>query len=263
MEPTVHDTHLDQPVHPGILKQVVNVGFAYACAYTCHHFVIQAVLETLHGFAEDIVAAPTLIADDLCPLDTDQRSDVAELPEAFCHLVCNKMSVGENLEVCVWMGRQDIEQLFVHEWLATQDAKECISHLLGFGQRFVHGSKVDFGLLPSHVDPTSLASKVAGVDDGDVQKRREKFPAFQPSFMLLYASKSAKTREIRKLPKEAFVGFEQQSLGEPKIHAHTFLGGGMEPVREMKPINPACVPLESPNSTLVYQEKDSFWSCSG
>ena len=36
-----------------------------------------------------------------------------------------------------------------------------------------HKSKIDLCLLPCDIDPTSLTAKIAGVDDGDVEKGRK------------------------------------------------------------------------------------------
>ena len=179
VEPAVHDPHLHQSIHPSILQQVIDIGFADAGADTCHHLVVQTILKAFHRLTEDIIATTALIADDLRPFDTDQWGYVPQLPQSFCDFVGDEVAVGENLEVRVRMSRQNVEQFFMHEGLATQDTKEGVPHLLGFGQRFIHGCEVDFGLLACNVNPTALATKIASVDNGDVQKRREELPAFQ------------------------------------------------------------------------------------
>jgi hypothetical protein len=215
VEPAVHDPHLYQSIHPSILQQVIDIGFADTGAYTGHHLVVQTILKAFHRLAENIIATTALIADDLGSFDTDQRGHVPQLPQSFCDFVGDEVAVGENLKIGVRVSRQNVEKFFVHEGLATQDTEEGVPHLLGFGQRLVHGCEVDFGLLACNVNPTALATKIASVDNGDVQKRREELPAFQSCFMLLYAPQSAKARQVGELPKETLIRFEQQTLGEP------------------------------------------------
>ncbi len=41
VKPTVQDPHLDQAIHPGIIKQVINVRTADTRADPRHHFIVQ------------------------------------------------------------------------------------------------------------------------------------------------------------------------------------------------------------------------------
>ena len=67
-------------------------------------------------------AAP-LIADDLRALDADERRDVSEPCQCFGDLVGDELAVREHLEITVRMRGEQIEQLWVHEWLAAQDSE--------------------------------------------------------------------------------------------------------------------------------------------
>ena len=165
MEPTVHHPHLDQSIDPSVVQGVVNIALANARANTGHDFVVEAILKPFHRLAQYAVAPSTRVAHDLRTLDADQRRHVAELPQSFGHFVGDKVTVGEDLEIRIGMCGQNIEQLFVHERFATEDAEERIAHRFCLCQRLVHGGKVDFGLLGSHIDPATLASQIACVDN--------------------------------------------------------------------------------------------------
>jgi hypothetical protein len=108
---------------------------------------------------------------------------------------------------------QNVQKLFVHKGLTTQNTKEGIAHRFGFGQCLVHGRKVDLHLLGSDIYPTTLASQIAGINDGDVQERRKKGSFLETRFVLLNTAQPLKASQIGKLPKQSFVCLQQQSLG--------------------------------------------------
>jgi hypothetical protein len=98
------------------------------------------------------------------------------------------------------MGCKNVEQLFMQKRLPTQDPEEGIAHRLRFVQGAVHGIEFDFGLLASHVDPAALTAKIAGVDDRQVKKGREKLPSLQSLLVSDHTPESSPASEITKLP---------------------------------------------------------------
>jgi hypothetical protein len=187
VKPTVHHTHVNQTIDPSVVEQIVDVRFANAGANACHDFVVQAILEALHRFAQNACSTSPLIANELGALHRDQWRYVAKLSQSLRDLVRNEVAVREYLEVRIGMGGEDIEQLFVQEWLASENTEERVPHRLGFVQGAVHGVQLDFCLLARDIDPTPLASQIAGVDDRQIKKRREKFASLQSTLVLDHA----------------------------------------------------------------------------
>jgi hypothetical protein len=77
VKPRIHHAHLDQPINPR-LGQEVNVGLAKAAANSREKLVGDAIANPLQRAAQDVLAAASLVADDLVALDADERRDVAE-----------------------------------------------------------------------------------------------------------------------------------------------------------------------------------------
>ena len=128
VEPGVQHTHFNESIEP-CFGQQVHVRLTEAGADPCDNPSIKAVLQPLHGAAVDLLFAAPLIADNFVSLNTDQRSDVAQLMYAAGDFRCNKVSVRKDLKIAVRMFSQDVEQLRMHERLATDDAEERIAHL--------------------------------------------------------------------------------------------------------------------------------------
>src|SRR5262249_33536070 len=154
-------------------QQVVDIRLAEARANAREDLVLEAVVNALHRLAENAVAAAALVAYDLVALDADERRGVAELPQPFRLLVGDEVAVGEDLEVAVGVGGEEIEELRVHERLAADDAEEDVAHRLGLGDEAVERVERDGLLLGRHVHPAALAAQVAAVDDRNVEKRRK------------------------------------------------------------------------------------------
>ena len=68
---------------------------------------------------------------------------------------------------------EEVEQLRVHERLAAEDAEEAVAVGLGVVDEPVQVVEVDLDLGLIDVDPAALAAQIAGVEDGDVEERRE------------------------------------------------------------------------------------------
>ena len=188
VKPTVHHPHRNQSVYPAIIEEIIDVRFADAGADTCHHVIVQAILEAFHCLAINAIATSSLVANDLGALDADQRCHVAQLAQSFGNFIGDKVSVGEDLKVSIGMSRENVEQFLVQERFTAENAKERVPHGFGFVESSVHRLKVDLRLLASDIDPTSLAAKIARIDDGDVKKGWKELPFFQTLLVLLDTS---------------------------------------------------------------------------
>src|SRR5262245_50471174 len=147
--------------------------------------MVEAVLNALHGLAENARPAAALVADDLIAFDANQRGHVAELAHPLRALVGDEMAIGEYLEVAIGMLGEHVEQMRVHERLAADDAEEDVAHRLGLDDELVHGVGLDDLLLGRHVYPAALTAQVAAVDDRDIKERREDLAPLQAPLVLL------------------------------------------------------------------------------
>ena len=130
--------------------------------------MIQAILEAAQAFAKDVLATAALIADEFAAFEADQRRHVAEAPQAGRHFRRDELAVRENLKVAAWMGREHIKQLGMHERFATEDSKKTVPVGLGVVNQTVHRRQVDALTGSLDIDPATLATQVATIDDRDV-----------------------------------------------------------------------------------------------
>ena len=65
VEPAIHHAHLDQPIDPRVIDQVIDVRFADTRANTDQQLVAQRRFQALHGLVQHAVATAPRIADDL------------------------------------------------------------------------------------------------------------------------------------------------------------------------------------------------------
>ena len=71
------------------------------------------------------------------------------------------------------MLREEIQQLRVHERLATEDAEEGISMFLGIQNGAVQRFQINSIARSLDIHPTTLAAEIAGVQNAQVKERRE------------------------------------------------------------------------------------------
>ena len=71
------------------------------------------------------------------------------------------------------MLREEIQQLRVHERLATKDAEEGVSMFLGIQNGAVQRFQVYGTARSLDIHPTTLAAQIARVQDTQVKERRE------------------------------------------------------------------------------------------
>jgi hypothetical protein len=90
----------------------------------------------------------------------------------------------------------------MEERLAAEDAKVAVAVTLGVVENAVHTLEVD--VLPGrlHVDPTSLATELATVDDRDEEEGREVLATRQPLLVQLDRAHSLVAEAVNKLAQE-------------------------------------------------------------
>ena len=173
MKPGVVHAHVDQPPEPLLGEHRVDVGAAEACGHAGDQFRLEADFEASERAVEHLTAATADVARRRVTLDAHQRRGVAESLEAAGDLGRDQLAVGEDLEVAVGVGGQQVEQPRVEEWLASEQPEEDVAVGLGIADdrvKFLEGHHRPRRL---HVDPAALTLEVAGVDDREMQKRRE------------------------------------------------------------------------------------------
>ena len=68
------------------------------------------------------------------------------------------------------------------------------------------------------IDPAALAAEVAGVDDRDVEERREELAALEPALVLVDGEHALEAHVPGELPEQALVGLEQHPASHAEIH---------------------------------------------
>jgi hypothetical protein len=93
----------------------------------------------------------------------------------------------------------------MHERLTTEDPKVAVAMLFGIIDDSVEILFADHLTRRSHIDPATLTSQLARIDDGDEQKRRKVNPLLETLFVLLYRPHPLESEVIGELPKQPFV----------------------------------------------------------
>src|SRR5207247_2011202 len=130
-------------------------------------------------FVKNILFATAFVADNFAPFDTDERSDIAKAAQFGRDFIRDELAIGEYLKIAVGVCGENLEQLRMHERLAAQNAEKgiacapfrIIDHVVECGEIDHLAGRLD-------IDPAALAAKVAAIDDGEIDKRREIFAAF-------------------------------------------------------------------------------------
>ncbi len=218
MVPAIHDPHVDEFVDPFFGEQVIDIGFTETGADACEQFVIEAVLNALHGFGVDIISTTALVADDFIAFDADQGSRISQLAKFFGNFIGNKLPIRENLKVAVGMTLENFEELGVHEGFAAKDPKEGVPHFFGFLNEPRHGFDVDFFLFGGDIDPAALAAQVATVNDRDIEEGREEFPPFEAFFVLVYGKGAFEAKVVSQFPDKSFIRLHQNAFSHFQVH---------------------------------------------
>ncbi len=106
----------------------------------------------------------------------------------------------------------------MHERLAADDAEEDVAHRLRFADQLVERFGLNDLLLGRDIDPAALAAQVAGIDDRDVEERREELAALEAGFVPLDGEHALQAHVPGELPEETFIGFEEQAFGQFRDH---------------------------------------------
>ncbi len=216
--PEVHHTHIDEPVHPFFAEQIFKVRLAQARRDAGQEFVIDAVLQALHRFAEDIFFTAPFVADDFGAFNADERGDVAHAPHLFGQFIGDQLAVGKNLEVAMGMLLQNIEQSLIHEGFAAEDAEETVAGFIGFAEQAIQIFGGNLFLFGGDVHPTALATEVAAIEHGDVEERGKVFTLFHPLLVFLNGPHAAPAEIVGELGHETFVRLKQNSFGHAQVH---------------------------------------------
>ena len=216
--PAIHHTHVDEFVDPFFGEQVIDIGFAETGADTCQQFVVQTVLDALHGFGIDVITSAAFVADDFVTFDADQGSRVAQLAKFFRNLIGNKLPIRKNLKVAVGMTFENFQELGMHERFPAENPEEGIPHFLRFLNEPGHGFDIDLFLLGSDINPAALATQVAAVDDRDIQERGEEFSPFEAFFVLVNRQGAFEAKVVSQFPDKSFVCLHENPFGHFQVH---------------------------------------------
>jgi len=217
--PHVEGAQFNQSIHPSFVDEIIEVRFADARANAGDYVVGCAVVKALHSFAQDLLAAAALVADNLGSLDTNQRSHIATFTQLGGDVAGNEMAIRKHLEVAIRMAAKDFQYVGVHEGFAADNAEEIIALLIGLADDARKGFDLDFFLLGRNIDPAALTTQVTTVDDRDVEKGRKEVAASESAFMLPDRPHPLKGKIVGELPEQASVGFGEESFGVAEVHS--------------------------------------------
>ena len=174
------------------------------------------------------VAAAAFVADDFGAFDAEERRDVAEARQLASDLVGDELSVREDLEVAVGMGREQVEQLRMEERLATQNAEVGVPVRLGVVDDPVQLLERHLLRGCGHVHPAPLAAQLTARDDRDEEERREVLPAPPPALVELDRANALDAEVVDELRHDLGSGFREHALRQGEQHAQTsvFAPGG-------------------------------------
>ena len=185
VKPGVVHAHVDQSPEPLLGEHRVDVGAAEARGHARDQPRLEAEFEATERPVEHLTAATADVACRRITLDAHQRRGVTESLEPAGDLGRDQLAVGEDLEVAVGVGGQQVEQPRVEERLAPEQPEEDVAVRLRIADDCVEFLEWHRRPRRLHVDPAALALEVAGVDDREMQKRRKDDPLPLPRLELL------------------------------------------------------------------------------
>lgn len=183
--PSVVHAAFNQGAEPIFRQAGIDIGLAETGRDACQHPIAQAGIQSAQRSGVNVLVAPAFVTDDRIAFDADERCDIAQLPHFSGHFIGDKLAIGENLKVAIWMFSEEIEQLRMHEWLASEHAKKGIAARLGLIDEAVQISQRQCDPRFIDIDPTPLAAEIAGVEDGDVEEGRKVLAGGHPFFKKL------------------------------------------------------------------------------
>ena len=157
------DPHADELLEPLLADQIV-VRFAHARGDPNNQLVLDGRLQSQQRLVVNILRSATLVADQIGPFDADQRRGIARLTQPTRNLVRDQLAIGEDLKVTILVCLDHIEQVRMHERLATENPKIAVPVLLRVGDDPVEIVFADHLPWRRDVNPASLASQLARID---------------------------------------------------------------------------------------------------
>ena len=170
------DAEADEVVEPGIVEELVDVRLAEARRHAGEEPGFEADLEATERAVEHLPIASADVAGGGVPLDAQKRRGIADPGEPAGDVGGDQLAVGEDLEVAVAMPLEEIEEPRMEERLATEKAEERVPVRFRVGDDPVELLRRHHRPRRLDVDPASLAAEVAGIDDREVEERREDDP---------------------------------------------------------------------------------------
>src|SRR5258708_7733396 len=105
----------------------------------------------------------------------------------------------------------------MHERLTTKQTEESVSMFLCIGNGPIERLQIDRVFL-SNIHPATLATEVAGVDDGDIEEWGEVFAPFDTALELLHRTHALKPKVPEKLPDAALVSGAERAKYQAREH---------------------------------------------
>ena len=218
MIPGIVHAAIDERAQPFFGQQVADVGLAEAGGDSSEQFVFDAVIESAQRAREHVLFSTAFVADDLGAFDAHQRRHIAELPQIFCDLFGDQLTIGKDLEEAIWMLREEVEQLRMHEGFTAKNAEEAVAVGLCLIHESIQLIEFNLHLWLVDIDPAALAAEIAGVQNRNVEKRREVLAALHPIFVQLHRARPFKSEIPRHLQQKAGIGGAQNTAAELKYH---------------------------------------------
>src|SRR5205814_199088 len=119
-----------------------EVRLAQAGTHAGEDLVFQTMPQPLHDLTQDARPATALVAHHLVALNADKRRDITQPAQPPGHAVRYELPVGEDLEVTVRVGFENVQELGMHERLAADDAEKGVAHALGLANQAMHGVRL-------------------------------------------------------------------------------------------------------------------------
>jgi hypothetical protein len=116
------------------------------------------------------------------------------------------------------VGCEYLEQVGVHERFTAEDSKVAVAVFLRVVDESVQILFADHLSRGSDVHPTTLAAKLAAVDDRDEQKGRKVDPLFEAFFVFLNRSHAFEAEIVSELPEKSLIDFVEHAVGESSDH---------------------------------------------
>ena len=186
MEPNIMDAALDQFIQPALAQEIVDIGLANAGGDAGEHFVLERIVQSTKCFVQHVFFSAPLVTDHLPSFNADERRHIAKSPQPRRNLVGDKLAIGKNLKVAIRMGFQNIQQLRMHEGLATEDPKKHIPIGFSIGDQTIHRFKINAISRGCDINPTALTAKIAAIDNGNVNERRKVLAPLQAALETLH-----------------------------------------------------------------------------